>query len=230
MPPGRQGAGAQIPLADEPGHRRQTDHPQRRDAEGGHGPRHAATDPGHLADLVDAQGLGKIAGAEEQGDLHDALMDEMHQAADGAHGAEERRAQHDVGHLADGGIGQPALEVILIQRPQGAVQNGDRRDDRQTGRQSHPLREGAPEHVVDDPQHAERAALTTATACSRALTGAGAAIAFGSQPCSGTSAALAPTPPISRMKMRTKGRGLPSTSTASRVPPASVKSRVPIRA
>ena len=37
-------------------------------------------------------------------------------------------------------------------------------------------------------------ALTTATACSRALTGVGATIAIGSQPCSGMIAALTPKP------------------------------------
>jgi hypothetical protein len=44
-------------------------------------------------------------------------------------------------------------------------------------------------------------ALTTATACSRALTGAGATMAAGSQPCSGTSAALTPSPPMSSTKI-----------------------------
>jgi hypothetical protein len=44
-------------------------------------------------------------------------------------------------------------------------------------------------------------ALTTATACSRALTGAGATMAAGSQPCSGTMAALTPSPPMSSTKM-----------------------------
>jgi formate hydrogenlyase subunit 3/multisubunit Na+/H+ antiporter MnhD subunit len=40
-----------------------------------------------------------------------------------------------------------------------------------------------------------------ATACSSALTGAGAAMAAGSQPCSGTSAALAPSPAMNSAKM-----------------------------
>ena len=44
-------------------------------------------------------------------------------------------------------------------------------------------------------------ALTTATACSSALTGAGATIAWGSQPCSGTSAAFTPRPMISSRKI-----------------------------
>jgi hypothetical protein len=55
--------------------------------------------------------------------------------------------------------------------------------------------------LVDDRTMPKAPALTTATACSSADTGAGATIASGSQPCSGTSAALTPRPAISSRKM-----------------------------
>ena len=44
-------------------------------------------------------------------------------------------------------------------------------------------------------------AFTTATACSSALTGAGATMALGSQPCSGTIAAFTPRPSMNSRKM-----------------------------
>lgn len=50
-------------------------------------------------------------------------------------------------------------------------------------------------------------ALTTATAWSSAETGAGATIASGSQPCSGNSAALTPSPPTSSTKISSAGTG-----------------------
>ena len=64
--------------------------------------------------------------------------------------------------------------------------------------------------------------LTTATACSSALTGVGATIAAGSQKCSGISAAL-PTPNriISTSRLNMAGLALPA-----RMPPG-VKSKVP---
>ena len=47
-------------------------------------------------------------------------------------------------------------------------------------------------------------ALTTATACSKALTGAGATMAMGSHPCSGTNAAFTPNPAINKTNARVK--------------------------
>jgi hypothetical protein len=47
-------------------------------------------------------------------------------------------------------------------------------------------------------------AFTTATACNKAETGAGATMACGSQPCNGTMAALTPTPAISRKNITFK--------------------------
>ena len=51
---------------------------------------------------------------------------------------------------------------------------------------------------------AKAPALTTATACSSADTGAGATIALGSQPCSGTRAALTPKPTTSAANSSTR--------------------------
>ena len=61
-------------------------------------------------------------------------------------------------------------------------------------------------------------ALTTATACRSALTGAGATIDCGSQPCSGNNAALTPNPATSKKKMIRKVTLNSSPNPASEVP------------
>ncbi|MNZ68572.1 hypothetical protein D3C78_868420 [compost metagenome] len=108
---------------------------------------------------MDAQGLGVVAGAEEQGDLHDALVDQVHQAADAADGAEQGDAEHDVGHLAHRRVGQAPLEVVLEQRAQAAPDDGDRRSERQRGEQAERLAELDAIHLVDDAGDAEGAGL-----------------------------------------------------------------------
>ena len=57
-------------------------------------------------------------------------------------------------------------------------------------------------------------ALTTATAWSSALTGVGATIAAGSQLCSGMTAALTLTPPMSRTNSPRPARVPPATGSA----------------
>ena len=71
-------------------------------------------------------------------------------------------------------------------------------------------------------------ALTTATACSSALTGAGATIACGSHPWNGTMAAFTPSPAMSSAKIATRlGRCV--TASCARLPP-SLKSTGPASA
>ena len=69
-------------------------------------------------------------------------------------------------------------------------------------------------------------ALTTATACKSAVTGVGATLAVGSQPCSGKIAALTPKPRKPRVNM-----GRISDMGASRIAgiPPMVKLEVPLK-
>ncbi len=87
----------------------------------------------------------------------------MHQhvqaASDDSRGRRQRRAEHDVGQLADGRIGQPGLEVVLGQRDERG------RDDREAGDVHQPHAGAAarqqvdPEDVDDDLEHREHAGL-----------------------------------------------------------------------
>ena len=123
------GALYQPCLAYRPGGQRRAHHAQCGDAERQGGQRHAPSGAVHLAYLVNAQRLGVVAGAEEQRDLHDALMHEVGKSSDGADGAEQGDAECDVGDLADGGKGQPLFEVILEQRAQTTPDDGHGRSD-----------------------------------------------------------------------------------------------------
>jgi hypothetical protein len=73
---------------------------------------------------MDVQLLGERAGAEEQRDLHQALVHEVDKAANDGEGPEQTCPQGDVGDLADGGKGQPPLDVGLLQGADGAVDDG----------------------------------------------------------------------------------------------------------
>src|SRR5690625_1665890 len=72
-------------------------------------------------------------------------------------------------------------------------------------------------------------ALTTATACSTALTGAGATIATGNQPCTGTSAALTPRPAISAANPAAAAAGRSVASSATSGAPLDRNSTGPTR-
>ncbi len=109
----------QVPLAPGTAQRRQTDDAERADQEGAEGKRHDPAQPVQLTDFGFVSSGIDGAGAEEQGDLAHGVHDDLHRTADHTHRGGQRRAQHHVGQLADGRIGQPGLEVILGQRHAG---------------------------------------------------------------------------------------------------------------
>ena len=74
---------SEIPFAHEAGDRRHADHAQCTDGEGQCGARHTLADAIHFTHPVHTQGLRVVARGEEQGDFHDTLVDQMHDAADG---------------------------------------------------------------------------------------------------------------------------------------------------
>ena len=53
------------------------------------------------------------AGGKEQGDLAEGVHDDVHGAADYPGTGGEQSAQGDIAQLADSGIGQPRLEIVL---------------------------------------------------------------------------------------------------------------------
>ena len=86
-------------------------------------------------------------------------MDQVDEPTSQGDAPAQGRAQEDIGDLAYGGEGQPALEVVLEQGAQGAVDDGN------GGQGCHRL--GAPqsqrqiqtENIQDDPHHAESPGL-----------------------------------------------------------------------
>jgi hypothetical protein len=154
---GFHGAETQVPFAYEPRHRRDTDHTQCRNTERQGCARHAAADTVHLADLVNAQRFGIVAGGKEQGNLHDALVYQVDDTADGADRSEDGGAQRDIGDLAHGGVGEPFLQVVLKQRPGRPVYDGDGRSDAQCAKQPELISEVHAVDVVDHPHDTEGA-------------------------------------------------------------------------
>jgi hypothetical protein len=106
----------------------------------------------------------RFAGAEEQGDLHDPLVDEVGENGDRRDGSRDGHPQGDVGKLADRGVCQPSLELILGQGPQGAVHDGHGGQGREGTEHAEPGGEVDAVDVVDDPHDPKAPAFTTATA------------------------------------------------------------------
>jgi len=68
------------------------------------------------------------AGAEEERDLGERVRCDVEEAAGDADRVEQRDAEDDVRELADGGVGQPRLQVVLRERDDRADQNRDRNE------------------------------------------------------------------------------------------------------
>ena len=102
----------QRPFAPGPAERRQADDAERGDQKSQHRDRHPAADAGHLADLRQVMRDVDGAGAEEQRDLSGGMHGDLQPAADDAGRRRERRAENDIGELADGRIGEPRLQIV----------------------------------------------------------------------------------------------------------------------
>ena len=111
-------------------------------------------------------------------------------AAEDAPTIGQGRAEDDVGELADSGIRQAGLEVVLGHGHQRANENRGAGHIGQIGAQARVGEQVNAEDIDDDLEDGKTPALTTATACRSALTGAGATMAAGSQRWKGMSAAL----------------------------------------
>ena len=110
-----EGAGDHVPLGHEARRGRHTNHAQGADGEGGHGQRHAQTDAVQLRYLGLAGSDVDGAGGEEQRDLGKGVGHHVHGRTDFGERCEHQCREHDVGQLADRGIGQQALDVVLAQ-------------------------------------------------------------------------------------------------------------------
>ncbi len=78
--------------------------------------------------------LVKDADQQEEGAGAQAVVDHLqHGAADGL-GGQGEDAEHDEAHVGHAGVGHQALDVLLGQRHQRAVDDADQRQDREQGR------------------------------------------------------------------------------------------------
>ena len=189
---GIQSAGQQIPFGDEPGHRRHADHAEGGHGKGAEGQRHDPAQAAHLGDVLLVRGDIDGAGAEEQGDLGKGVVGDVDDPALDSGRGQQRHTQDDVGELADRGVGQPRLQVVLAQGDDRGRQNGERNE---VGRGDAQV-EGASwcphrRRRASRGWWRTRPTLTTATACSSALTGVGATMAPGSQLWNGMTPFLA---------------------------------------
>ena len=100
-----QGTTQDIPLGNEAGRGWHTDHGQCTDGKRRHGPWHAAGDAVQLVQLCFVCRHIDRAGRKEQGDLAKCMGHHVYRRTHFRQGLEHRRRQHDVGKLADGGIG-----------------------------------------------------------------------------------------------------------------------------
>jgi hypothetical protein len=107
--------------------RRHTGHGDDADEHRDEGQRHQRQQPAHLIHLAGAGALGDAADGQEQHRLVDEVVDDEHQRHQPAQVVHHRQAEQRIAHLADGGVGQQALGVLLEhghqvadQRRQGA--------------------------------------------------------------------------------------------------------------
>ena len=108
---------------------------------------------------MDAKGFGEITRAIEQRDLHQPLMDQMHQPTDRRNRPEQRNAKGHVGHLTDGRVGQALLQFLLLQSAHRAIEDRCRgQPEQRPGHVQLTHRLGAID-VIDHPDNPERAGL-----------------------------------------------------------------------
>ena len=105
--------------------RRNADDRHRTDEERGENQLHLGTLPVKLRDLGDVGLHIDGTGDKEQGDLADGMHDDMKRRALGRHLRRDRRAENDVGQLADRRIGKPRFQVILGDGHAARGENGE---------------------------------------------------------------------------------------------------------
>ena len=149
----------QQPFAPGPTSGWQSDHTHCREGEGGERNGHA---PPQSIEFTDPTLVGSDqdgAGAEKQGDLTEGVHDDVQPATHEARGCGRCGAQHDIGQLADGGIGQSGLEIVLVQRDERG------HDEREAGHISQPqtgtglLQKIQAENVIGDLEYREHPGL-----------------------------------------------------------------------
>ena len=74
---------------------------------------------------MQTQGFRHISGAKEKGNFHYTLMNEMNQSANHCERAQQSHAQDNIGDLAHRGIGQPFLQILVMQGLQRSIEDGD---------------------------------------------------------------------------------------------------------
>jgi hypothetical protein len=116
------------PAAAEAGQGRHAGDGDDADQDGDEGQRHQRDQAAHRYISAGAGALGDAAHREEQHRLVDVVVDDEHQGHQPAQVVHQRQAEHGVAHLADRGIGQQALGVLLEDRQQVADQGGQGAD------------------------------------------------------------------------------------------------------
>ena len=190
-----------LVLAPEAGQGPDAGQAQRGDEEGGVGPGHDLAQPAHLSHIEGAGGVVDAARAQEEQSLEEGVVEEV-EDADGD--APHPQPQHHVAELADGGVGQHALDIGHHQPHGGGEDGGEAADD---GHRGQGLRWSA-RNSGKVRATRKTPAATIVAAWMRALTGVGPSMASGSQTWSGNWADLPAAP--AKMPMAAQVRVVPA--------------------
>ena len=88
------------------------------------------------------------AGAEKERDLHNSMEEHMAQACNQAAGCQKGHTEKNVAQVADGGIGETALEMLLAQSHAGTEQNGKSGKSHGSFLRPGACKEGRPEGII----------------------------------------------------------------------------------
>ena len=113
-------------LGEEAGERRQARQRGEADGHRGEGDRHRLAQPAHVRHQVCPDDVDHRAGGEEEQGLEGGVGQEV--VGRRGRGTDREGGQH-VGQLADGGVGQNSLDVVLRECGQCAAQHGDAGND-----------------------------------------------------------------------------------------------------
>ena len=147
----------EVPFADKSTDRRKPCKSQRSHGKGSHGPGHGSTDAIQFADplLVGIHVNG--ARAEKQHNLHGGVVGNVQQPANQTARREQPDPQDHVRKVADGGVGQAPLQMILCKGQAGGQQNGAAGEPEQDLVQSKSSEHLGPKDEPHHPNHPENA-------------------------------------------------------------------------
>ena len=143
-------------LRNETAQPRQADRRQARDHERARAPAHARREAVQHQDISCVGPLVDGPDKCEEEGRHDAMGEHLQRGAGHTDGLHRRDAHEHVAHVADAGVPDDVLQVVLRQRRDRPVEHIDGAEDEQhEGEVLHPLRQ----HHHPDPDDAERAQL-----------------------------------------------------------------------